>query len=186
MAENNAAVRQRTQNADYLLVDGAYEFAGTGFTKLDDSPTASTKKKRYINMKSESTNIAGYSWVSAFSFDDIESEKAVAFLVRVGKEELIGSDTETDYVSVDLLGTKDSTAGGDGEGSRGYPARKRRVAVEVASFADSDGEIEGTGNLLAKSDWVFGWFDVESKMFTPDDAAKANFAYAKSLAAKYV
>ncbi len=185
MAENNAAVRQRTQNADYLLVDGTYEFAGTGFTKLDDSPTASTKKKRYINMKSESTNIAGYSWVSAFSFDDIESEKAVAFLVRVGKEELIGSDTETDYVSVDLLGTKDA-AGEEGGASRGYPARKRRVAVEVASFADSDGEIEGTGNLLAKSDWVFGWFDVESKMFTQDDAAKASFAYAKSLAAKYV
>lgn len=183
MSENNAAVRQRTQNADYLLIDGTYEFAGTGFTKLDDSPTASTKKKRYINMKSESTNISGYGWVSAFSFDQIDSEKVIAYLVRVGKEELIGADTETDYVSVDLLGTKD-IPGEDGEGSRGYPARRRRVAVEVASFADSDGEIEGTGNLLAKSDWIFGWFDVEKKTFVQDEMAKSNFAYAKTLASE--
>ena len=140
MNGNRTAVRQRTQNADYLMVDGGYEFAGTGFTKLDDSPTASTKKKTYINMKSDSTTISGYAWVAPFAFDQIDSEAVIAFMVRIGKEELIGVDTETDYVSVDLLGTKDS-AGEDSGESRGYPARKRRVAVEVASFSDSEGEI---------------------------------------------
>lgn len=178
----SGSVRQRMQNADYLKVGGSFEFAGTGFTKLDDSPTASTKQKRYINMRSESQSVSGYAWKGAFTFDQIDSEKVIAFLVKIGKEELVGADTETEYVSVDLSGTKESSE----TTSKGYPARKRVVTVEVADFTDSDGEIEGSGNLLAKGDWTYGWFDVEKKTFTEDEAAKNNFAYAKTLAAQSV
>lgn len=170
----STAVRQRRHNADYLSVGGSYEFMGTGFTQVDDSPSASTSSKRYINMRSETQSITGYSWTAAFTFDEIDSEKAIAYLIKVGKEELLGEDAETDYVSVDLNGT--STSG------KGYPARKRHVAIEVSEFSDSDGEIEGSGNLLAKGDWVFGFFDVESKTFTEDETAKTAFAYAQTLA----
>lgn len=173
-----ASVRQRAQIAGYLKVGEAFEFMGTGFTQLDDSPAAATKQKRYINMVSESQSISGYAWTGPFTFDQIDSEKAIAFLTKIGKEELVGGDAETEYVDVDLLGEKDDTA----EASKGYPARKRRVAIEISDFSDSDGEIEGSGNLLAKSDWEYGWFDTESKAFTADASAKDNFAYAKTLA----
>lgn len=181
MSETNASARQRNQNADYLMVGGSYQFMGMGFTKLDDSPAAATKKKRYINMVSESTNIAGYAWTAPFTFDQIDSQVAIAYMVRIGKEEIVGAGTETSYVSVDLLGEMD-TATEDAE-SRGYPARRRRVAVEVSGFTDSDGEIEGSGNLLAKGDWEYGWFDTTGRAFTLDPAAKNNFAYAKALSA---
>lgn len=169
-----AGVRMRADNADYLMIDSTYEFIGNGFTKLDDDPAASTSSKRYINMRSEVQSITGYAWTAPFTFDQIDSEKAIAFLTKIGKEEMTGSATETNYVSVDLNGTKDET--------KGYPARMRKVAIEVASFDDSDGEIEGSGNLLAKSDWSYGFFNVETKAFSEDETAKTKFAYSVTLA----
>ena len=71
-------------------------------------------------------------------------------------KEKTGQDAEADYVRVDLAGTKTVN---------GYPARKRKVAIEVAEFTDNDGEITGSGNLLGKGDWEFGFFDTEKKTF---------------------
>lgn len=171
-----SSIRQRRKNADYLNVGSsaspAYELMGTGFTKADDEPSASTSSKRYINQKSAVQSVNGYEWSMPYDFDEIDSEKAIAFIVKIGKEELTGEDAETDYISVDLNGTS---------GQNGYPARKRTVAIEVASFDDSDGEIQGSGNLLAKSDWVFGYFDTTNKTFTQSDDAKAAFSYAVAL-----
>lgn len=48
-----------------------------------------------------------------------------------------------------------------------FKAKRRRVAVEVSEFADNDGEIQGSGNLLAVSDWVDGTFNTQTKTFTP-------------------
>lgn len=167
------AIRQRRYTADYLSVSGKFEFMGTGFTQVDDSPSATTTSKRYINMVSESQSVTGYAWSAPFTFDEIDSEKAIAYLVKIGKEELLGDDAETDYITVDLSATK---------GEKGYPARKRHVAVEISEFTDSDGNIEGSGNLLAKGDWEFGYFAVDNTTFTADDTAKAEFSYAKALA----
>lgn len=177
-----ASVRQRAQIAGYLKTGDDFSFMGTGFTQLDDSPAAATKQKRYINMVSESQSISGYAWTAPFTFDQIDSEVAIAFLIKIGKEELVGGGAETEYVDVDLLGEKESTE----STSKGFPARKRQVAVEISDFSDSDGEIEGSGNLLAKSDWVYGWFDTTTKVFTEDNSAKSNFAYAKTLATQSV
>lgn len=49
--------------------------------------------------------------------------------------------------------------------------KRRRVAIEVADFSDNDGEIQGSGNLLAVSDWVEGSFDTTTKTFTEKGAA---------------
>ena len=47
-----------------------------------------------------------------------------------------------------------------------FEAKKRAVAVEVADFADNDGEMQVSGNLLAKDDWIEGKFNVATKTFT--------------------
>lgn len=108
----------------------------------------------------------------------IESEKAIALIAKIGKEELTGSNAETEYIKVDLSGTEDQT--------KGFPAKKRNVAIEVASFDDSDGEIEGSGNLHALSDWVYGYFKTSTKTFSEDASAKSAFVYAATLAAPSV
>ncbi|GAB6130822.1 hypothetical protein JCM17204_34150 [Blautia stercoris] len=153
------AVKQRYQEADYLNVGAGteqYVFMGTGFTKIDDSPSAQTTSKRYVNNKSTTKSIGSYDWSAPFEMDMIESEEAVKHIVDIGRKEKTGQDAEADYVRVDLAGTKTVN---------GYPARKRKVAIEVAEFTDNDGEITGSGNLLGKGDWEFGFFDIEKKTF---------------------
>ena len=47
-----------------------------------------------------------------------------------------------------------------------FEAKQRRVAVEISEFSDNEGEIQGSGNLLAKTDWVNGEFNTQTKTFT--------------------
>lgn len=159
-------VKQRYQEADYLNVgtseSESYVLMGTGFTKIDDSPSAQTTSKRYVNNKSATKSIGSYDWSAPFESDLIESEEAISYIAEIGRREKTGTDAETGYIRVDLAGTK---------GEKGYPARKRTVAIEVADFTDSDGEITCSGNLLGKGDWTFGSFDPETKKFTPETTA---------------
>ena len=103
------AVKQRYQEADYLNVGAGteqYVFMGTGFTKIDDSPSAQTTSKRYVNNKSTTKSIGSYDWSAPFEMDMIESEEAVKHIVDIGRKEKTGQDAEADYVRVDLAGTK--------------------------------------------------------------------------------
>ena len=163
-AEENTGVEQRYQQPDYIDVSGGsdtpqYELLGFGVTQLDNSPSAQTTSKRYVNQKSATQSIGSYEWTAPLMFDLIRSEKAIEFIADIGENEKTGVDAETLYVKVFLnkpVASKQNT----------YEARQRRVAVEVADFADNDGEIQGSGNLLGKTDWVKGEFNTETKTFT--------------------
>lgn len=164
-AEENTGVEQRYQQPDYIDVSGGsgtprYELLGFGVTQLDNSPSAQTTSKRYVNQKSATQSIGSYEWTAPLEFDLIRSEKAIEFIADIGENEKTGVDAETLYVKVFLnkpVASKQNT----------YEARQRRVAVEVADFSDNDGEIQGSGNLLGKTDWVNGEFNTETKTFTP-------------------
>lgn len=163
-AEENTGVEQRYQQPDYIDVSGGsgsprFELLGFGVTQLDNSPSAQTTSKRYVNQKSATQSIGSYEWTAPLEFDLIRSEKAIEFIADIGENEKTGVDAETLYVKVFLnkpVASKQNT----------YEARQRRVAVEVADFADNDGEIQGSGNLLGKTDWVKGEFNTKTKTFT--------------------
>ena len=159
-AEENTGVEQRYQQPDYIDVSGGsgtpqYELLGFGVTQLDNSPSAQTTSKRYVNQKSATQSIGSYEWTAPLEFDLIRSEKAIEFIADIGENEKTGVDAETLYVKVFLnkpIASKQNT----------YEARQRRVAVEVADFSDNDGEIQGSGNLLGKTDWVKGEFNTKT------------------------
>ncbi len=163
-AEENTGVEQRYQQPDYIDVSGGsgtpqYELLGFGVTQLDNSPSAQTTSKRYVNQKSATQSIGSYEWTAPLEFDLIRSEKAIEFIADIGENEKTGVDAETLYVKVFLnkpVASKQNT----------YEARQRRVAVEVADFSDNDGEVQGSGNLLGKTDWVKGEFNTKTKTFT--------------------
>lgn len=155
-------VKQRRGFADYLNVGTdaeTYAFLGTGVTKLDESPSAQTSSKRYVSDKSLSKGITGYDDSFPFETDQIRSEEAIEFICNIGEKRLTGTDAETDFIRVDL----DKKVGASGSE---YEARKFLVAVEVADFADSDGEMTASGNLLCIGDMVEGKFDTTAKKFT--------------------
>lgn len=159
-----AGVRQRRVVANYLNVgEGAeaFEFMGKGFIDLNDSPAAQAVSKRYVNDASATQSIGSYQWTAPYTTDQIRSEAAVEFICNIGERELTGSEAETEYVIVDL----DKKVGSTGTV---YEARKRRVAIEVASFDNNDGEMQASGNLLGIGDWSFGKFDTSAKAFTEE------------------
>jgi len=155
-------VKQRYMQGDYLNVGTAgtpeWSLMGAGFTDLKESPSAQTSGKRYVNDKSETKRITGYDWSTSFTTDQIVSEPAIAYILNIGKKQLVGSDAETEYVVVDL--NEAAVSAGV------YPARKFCVAVEVSDFENNDGEMAASGNLLGIGDLTEGTFDVENKAFT--------------------
>nr|DAD89765.1 MAG TPA: hypothetical protein [Siphoviridae sp. ctWDo30] len=159
-------IKQRRNIADYLNVGTdteKYAFMGTGFTDLNESPSAQTSSKKYINSKSATKAINGYDWSAPFTTDQIRTEEAIEFICNIGEKELLGADAETEYVKVDL----DKKVGASGTE---YEARKRRVAIEVSEFSNNDGEMQASGNLLGISDWEFGKFDTTTKAFTAESS----------------
>jgi len=158
------AIRQRRTQANYLMVEDAYELLGAGFTELNESPSAQTSSKRYINQASATQSVTGYEWATSYNTDQIISEKAIKFIMKIGEMQLTGADTETDYVIVDL------DQAGTAEGS--FRARQFTVAVQVDSFDDNDGELGVSGSLLGNTDPVEGTFTVATKAFTVGFVAK--------------
>lgn len=164
-AAKDSGVEQRHQQPDYIDVTGGsespqFELLGVGVTQLDNSPSAQTTSKQYVNQKSATQSIGSYEWTAPLEFDLIRSEKAIEFITDIGENEKTGVEAETLYVKVYLskpVSEKLNT----------FEARQRRVAVEVAEFSNNDGEIQGSGNLLGKTDWVKGEFNTQTKVFTP-------------------
>ncbi|WP_291653804.1 hypothetical protein [Clostridium sp.] len=163
-------VKERKSYANYLNVGKGteeYVLMGAGFIELNEAPAAQTVSKKYINDKSASKAIIGYDWSTSFNTDMIRSEKAVEFICEIGEMQKIGSDAETEYVIVDL----DKEVSEEGI-TNTYKARKFRVAVEVASFDNNDGQMAATGNLLGIGDMVAGIFNVTTNTFTVDSSVK--------------
>lgn len=158
------AIRKRKVQANYMKVNEAFEVLGTGFTELNESPSAQTTSKRYINQSSSSQSVTGYEWSSSFNADQIVSEKAIEYIRNIGEMQLTGADTETEYIIVDL----DKPAQ-----TAGYRARKFKIAIAVDSFDDNDGELGISGSFLGQSDPVEGTFDTSTKSFTEGFTARS-------------
>jgi len=157
------AIRKRKIQANYLKIAEGFELLGTGFTELNESPSAQTTSKRYINQASASQSVTGYEWSTSFNADQIASEKAIEHIRKIGEMQLVGADTESEYLIVDL----DKPAQ-----TAGYRARKFKVAIAVDSFDDNDGELGISGSFLGISDPVEGTFDTTTKAFTEGFTAK--------------
>lgn len=161
----SGSVKERRDFADYLNVGTTetpeYELMGAGFSQLDESPSAQTSSKRYVNDANATKRVTSYDDSFPYTTDMIRSEKAVDFICEIGELRKTGVGAETDYVRVDL---GKLVSGGTGE----FEARKFRVAVEVANFTDNDGEMSADGNLLPIGSMVVGKFNKETKTFTPE------------------
>lgn len=159
------AIRKRKVQANYMEVKETFELLGTGFTELNESPSAQTTSKRYINQSSSTQSVTGYEWSSSFNTDQIVSDKAIEHIRDIGEMQKTGADTETEYIIVDL--DKPGTV----EGS--FRARKFKVAIAVDSFDDNDGELGISGSFLGQSDPIEGTFTVATKTFEEGFTAKA-------------
>lgn len=154
----------RYQMADYMNTAAkgepeVYALMGVGFNSLDENPSAKIETTAYISDRSASGVVTGYENTFPFDTQLIDDEDAIGFIYDVARNQKVGSECEADYVRID--GFKEKAEGG-------YPARKFRVTVEVSSISGAGTEImRMAGNLHQVGNFVDGWFDTETKTFTP-------------------
>ena len=151
------SIRQRKIVSNYLKVDEAFELLGTGFTELSESFSPQTTSKRYINSSTSTQSVTGYEWSTSFNADMIVSEIAIEYIRNIGEMQLTGSETESEYIVVDL--DRPATVVGD------FHARKFNVAISVDSSEDNDGELALSGNFLGQSEPIEGTFTVSTQTF---------------------
>lgn len=161
--------------ADYIqdANDTAPVFCGTGFTTLNEQPTAQVDSKIYINDKTSTDTIKSYQTAFPFNTDLMTNQKAVMKLYRIGRDQKTGAESELDYIRVDLampVVEEDSSTGESTIVENEYLARKFHVAVEVANFNGEGGEqVQADGTLRSRGDAVLGKFNVQTTTFTAGD-----------------
>ena len=165
------AIRQRHMEADYLNIgtkeEPEFALCGTGFTSLNENPSAQTSSKRYINSVSNRQSVNGYQWTAPFEADQIRSEEALEYIRKISDGLLVGADCETEFVQVDL----DKPAE---EGENTFHARQRIVAIGISSVTDNTGEMGFSGTFYGVTDPVEGTFNTKTKTFTAAGAAAAS------------
>lgn len=161
-------VRKRPTKASYIDIGkGAPSFVlmGTGFTELNESPSAQNASKRYVNQLSATKSITSYDWSTPFSADQIPEYEAIDFICSIGENMKTGADAEADYVMVDL----DKPVSGS---PNTFKARKIRVAIAVSEFPDNDGEMGVSGDLLGVGDIAPGTFNTETRAYTDGEVVE--------------
>ena len=145
-------IRKRKIEADYLKVGSNFEFLGTGFSAIDEKPNAQTREVQYVNDSSSTTTVTGYKREFDYESDQIESDKAIEYIVNIAKEGKTGADAETEYLRVDL----DKPAK-----TSGYYARKFKVAVQVDEMPNNDGNLGANGIFLCQGDGIVGTVTID-------------------------
>lgn len=164
MAEAKTVIRYGI--GDYIDTgDGTFALLGLGVVSLDENPGAKIDKQAFINDRSASGTVTGYE--NTFAFDAQlrtgTGAEGIEYIYSIARDQKTGADAETYYCRVDLY--KGSSAG------TSYPARRFKVAVEVASVTGAGTEImRVTGNLHQVGNFEEGTFDTSTKTFTPAGA----------------
>ena len=158
------AVRKRIKQANYLKVNGVWEFLGFAMTDLTEKPSPKTSSKMYVGNASASQSISSYEWSTDYEGDQIESDNAVDYIRNIGEMCLTGSDAESEYLIVDI--DKPGTVEGT------YRVRKFGVAIQVDEFSNNDGELQLKGSFLGLSDPEEGTFTQATKEYIKGFIAK--------------
>lgn len=168
MADESRAAVMRYQIADYLMVGDAYELMGTGFTSLNESPSAQTDSVTYINERTSSADVTGYETEFGYESHHIPSQAAITALWKDGRNHNTGADAQHEYIRVDLY----NPVGEATTESAVYTARKFIVSNEVSDYEGDGGEkVTVSGTLHAVGDPILGSFDVVTKKFTEGTVA---------------
>ncbi len=166
MADNSRAALLRNAIADYMEVGESYELMGTGFTSLNESPSAQTDSETYINEVTTSTDITKYETEFSYESRLIPSQKAIYKLYKQGRDHATGEDAKAKYVRVDLF----NPIGTPSEDAAEYTARLFTVSNEVSDIEGDGGEkISVSGTLHCVGDPIQGKFDTVTKTFTAGD-----------------
>ena len=139
----------------------AYNLIGEGFTSFPESKNPKEYTRKYINSKTEKSDVIGYSPSIAYSCDVLTDDPVVSKIVEITDKEFVGDATHVDVVSVNLWEQSGSTTGT-------YVAYKRTYAIIPDGKGDGTDALIYTGTMKAVGEMTPGTFVLTSKTFTAD------------------
>lgn len=119
-----------------------------GFTSMSESKSPTEYSRQYVDEDTERTDVVGYATQIAYSFDRHSPFSVHEKLAQISDDELTGSDTHVDIVSVDLFA--------DGTEAKSKIARKRTYAVVPDTTGDGTDALIYSGNFRAVGEPVSG------------------------------
>lgn len=109
------------------------------FTDFSISKNPTEYSRRYIDEKTERSDVVGYAPSISYSFDEYSDDAVLSDIVSISDGELVGSDTHREIVLVDFSKKVEG----------GYFAIKRTFAVIPDSEGDSTDAYTYSGSLKA-------------------------------------
>lgn len=134
----------RSERVSFMDVDGK-PTRMTKFTAMTPAKNPKEYSRQYVDMATETTDVIGYAPSIEYNFDKHTENAVHAKLAQISDDELLGTDTHVDIVTVDLFGDSDSK-----------PAIKRTYAVVPSGDSEGVEALKYAGTFKAVSDIVKG------------------------------
>ena len=135
----------------------AYNLIGEGFTAFPVALNPKEYTRKYVNYKTEKSDVIGYAPSISYSCDCISDDPVVQEIVAITDAEALGTDTHRKVVTVNAWEEDDSG---------NCPAYMRTYAIIPAGKGDGTDALVYTGTMKAVSDQVEGTFNRTTKTFT--------------------
>ena len=155
---------------DIMVYDEAHYFqVGTGsgatielggvITSLTESSNPIESEKHYIQQKSATTNVTGYSNEFPITMDMVAGDEVFEDMYGIFYNRLTGSDIKRDHYIVNLW---EPVTGSENT----YQARKITQSVEITEANGDPGSQKQITGSLKGGDFVYGTFNTSTKTFT--------------------
>jgi hypothetical protein len=131
---------------------------GEGFTAFSESKNPQEYSRKYINDKTQRSDVTGYAPQYDYTLDCIDGDPVVAEIVKVHDNELTGNEAKRYIITVNLW--SDSTG-------KACAAKRRLYTIVPDKKADGTDALVYSGSMKAAGDIEAGTFDLENLKFTP-------------------
>lgn len=167
MGLKNGDILNRADKVSFMgLTDDATTFNRMrGFTDMGKSSNPSEYSRRYVDERTERSDVTGYAPEISYAFDQTKGDNVQKVIVDITDNEVTGKKV--------TIVTVDFSQEGNTEGS--YVARKREYSVIPDSDGDSTDAYTYSGSFKAAGDIVKGYAtstdNWETCSFTADSSA---------------
>lgn len=151
---------KRSERLSFMDVgtDGAPSYTRmTKFTSIKGSKNPKEYSRQYVDMDVESSDVVGYAPAIEYSYDRHTETPVHEKLSKIADEELLGTDTYVDIVTVDVFAKNTKCQA---------PARKRTYSVVADSDGDGTDALVYSGNFKAVSEIEIGYATTEDEWGT--------------------
>ncbi len=143
------------------LESGELALIGEGFTDFSESKGAKEYTRKYVNYKTEISDVIGFAPSYSYTCDVISGDPVVEEIVKISDYEKTGAAARRNIVTVNgwIPGSTSGT----------FEAFKRLYAVVPNGKGNGTEALVCSGTLKARGDLITGSYDAATKKFIPDN-----------------